>query len=75
MDVLDNADALRLKEALALIIGKTRELRKTFADQALRYKDEPCMAFTHIQSAEVTTVGYRLALVVQDLDECIREGP
>ncbi|MBQ5365482.1 MAG: hypothetical protein IIU49_05380 [Spirochaetales bacterium] len=27
----------------------------------------------HIQSAEVTTVGYRLALVVQDLDECIRE--
>ena len=73
MDVLDNADALRLKEALALLIGKTRELRKTFADQALRYKDEPCMAFTHIQSAEVTTVGYRLALVVQDMDECIRE--
>ena len=31
------------------------------------------MAFTHIQSAEVTTVGYRLALVVQDLDECISE--
>ena len=31
------------------------------------------MAFTHIQSAEVTTVGYRLALVVQDLDECIKE--
>ncbi|MBO4717502.1 MAG: adenylosuccinate lyase [Spirochaetales bacterium] len=73
MDVLDNADALRLKEAIRLILARTKELRNTFADQAMRYKDLPCMAFTHIQSAEVTTVGYRLALVVQDLDECISE--
>ena len=73
MDILDNADALRLKESVRMILGKVRELRKTFAGQAMKYKDEPCMAFTHIQSAEVTTVGYRLALVVQDLDDCIRE--
>ena len=73
MDVLDNADAIRLKEAIRLILARTKELRNTFASQAMRYKDLPCMAFTHIQSAEVTTVGYRLALVVQDLDECIRE--
>ena len=69
MDVLDNADAIRLREAVRLIIARAKELRNTFADQAMRYKDLPCMAFTHIQSAEVTTVGYRLALVVQDLDE------
>ena len=73
MDVLDNADAIRLKEAVRLILARTKELRNTFADQAMKYKDVPCMAFTHIQSAEVTTVGYRLALVVQDLDECISE--
>ena len=73
MDVLDNADAIRLKEAIRLILARTKELRNTFASQAMRYKDLPCMAFTHIQSAEVTTVGYRLALVVQDLDECISE--
>ena len=73
MDVLDNADAIRLKEAIRLILARTKELRNTFADQAMKYKDVPCMAFTHIQSAEVTTVGYRLALVVQDLDECINE--
>ena len=73
MDVLDNADAIRLREAVRLIIARAKELRNTFADQAMRYKDLPCMAFTHIQSAEVTTVGYRLALVVQDLDECISE--
>lgn len=73
MDVLDNADAIRLKEALALIICKAKELRSIFAEQAVKYKALPCMAFTHIQSAEVTTVGYRLALVVQDLDACIAE--
>ena len=73
MDILDNADALRLKESVRMILGKAGELRKAFADQAMKYRNEPCMAFTHIQSAEVTTVGYRLALVVQDLDDCIRE--
>jgi adenylosuccinate lyase len=73
MDILDNADALRLKESVRLVLGKAGELRNAFAGQAMKYKDEPCMAFTHIQSAEVTTVGYRLALVVQDLDDCIRE--
>ncbi|MBO7349152.1 MAG: adenylosuccinate lyase [Spirochaetales bacterium] len=73
MDVLDNADALRLRQALDLIIVRTRELRTVFAEKAEKYKDLPCMAFTHIQSAEVTTVGYRLALVVQDLDLCLSE--
>ncbi|MCF0261815.1 MAG: adenylosuccinate lyase [Sphaerochaetaceae bacterium] len=73
MDILDNADALRLKQAIKLISDKTKALRKTFADRALEYAKTPCMAFTHIQSAEVTTIGYRLALVVQDLDFCIAE--
>ena len=71
MDVLDNADAMRLKQAMALILEKTEKLRASFAEKAEKYIDVPCMAFTHIQSAEVTTVGYRLALVIQDLDECI----
>ncbi len=73
MDVLDNADAMRLKQATALILEKTEKLRASFAEKAEKYIDVPCMAFTHIQSAEVTTVGYRLALVIQDLDECIAE--
>ena len=73
MDVLDNADALRLKQSVGLVLEKTKALRASLADKVRKYKDVPCMAFTHIQSAEVTTVGYRLALVVQDLDECVRE--
>ena len=73
MDALDNADAIRLIQALSIIKTKLVALRSTFAEKARQYKDIPCMAFTHIQSAEVTTVGYRLALVVQDLDFCISE--
>ena len=73
MDVLDNADALRLKQSVRLVLEKTKALRASLANKVRKYKDVPCMAFTHIQSAEVTTVGYRLALVVQDLDESIRE--
>ncbi|MCQ2413090.1 MAG: adenylosuccinate lyase [Sphaerochaetaceae bacterium] len=73
MDVLDNADAIRLAQAVEIILEKTKELRASFADKATTYAKVPCMAFTHIQSAEVTTVGYRLALVIQDLDSCISE--
>lgn len=73
MDVLDNADAIRLAQAIAILLSKARELRESFADKAKSYAKIPCMAFTHIQSAEVTTVGYRLALVIQDLDACLAE--
>ena len=36
------------------------------------YKDMPCMAFTHIQPAEPTTVGYRIAQTAQDLIDDIK---
>ncbi len=68
MDALDNADAIRFKEALTL----TRERLSTLIDQlcikAEKYKEIPTMAFTHIQPAEITTVGYRLSQTIQDLN-------
>ncbi len=67
MDIEDNADALRLRESLALIIGAMRKLLSTLAAQMEVYADTPCMAYTHIQPAEITTVGYRLAQYTQDL--------
>jgi adenylosuccinate lyase len=66
-DIEDNADALRLRESLDLIIDGLRELIRAFADRVLRYADLPTMAFTHLQPAEPTTVGYRLAQYLQDL--------
>ncbi|MDT3360023.1 MAG: adenylosuccinate lyase, partial [Spirochaetota bacterium] len=61
MDILDNMDALRLREALGLVIIQTKTLLETFINKMEAYADQPCMAFTHIQPAEPTTVGYRLA--------------
>ena len=60
MDILDNMDAVRLKEALGLIIRRTDELIRTFAEKVDAYKAVPCMAFTHLQPAEITTVGYKI---------------
>ena len=69
MDALDNADAVRFKEALELTIKRLDTLIDAFADKAKEYRDTPTMAFTHIQPAEVTTIGYRLSQTLQDLGE------
>ena len=67
MDVEDNADALRVRDSLDLILVATKQLLHTFAAQIERYADLPTLAFTHLQPAEPTTVGYRLAQAAQDL--------
>jgi adenylosuccinate lyase len=67
MDIEDNADALRLREALDLLLARLRELLLACADQIERWADTPTMAFTHLQPAEPTTIGYRLAQYGQDL--------
>jgi adenylosuccinate lyase len=67
MDIEDNADALRLREALDLTMAATSALLAAFATAIKRWADTPAMAFTHLQPAEPTTLGYRLAQYAQDL--------
>jgi len=67
MDILDNMDVIRQKEALDIILKKLSALLSSFAKRIRQEADTACMAFTHIQPAEVTTVGYRLAQTAQDL--------
>ena len=67
MDIEDNADALRLRDALDLILERLRRVLLAFAGQIETWADAPTMAFTHLQPAEPTTVGYRLAQTAQDL--------
>ncbi|NPV07300.1 MAG: adenylosuccinate lyase [Anaerolineae bacterium] len=66
MDIEDNADVLRLKQALDLIRHRLatvlHRLVACIRDQA----GSVCMGFTHIQPAEPTTVGYRLSQYAQD---------
>src|SRR6476659_7864273 len=67
MDIEDNADALRLRESLDLILPSLRTLLEIVAGQIEKWADHPAMAFTHLQPAEPTTIGYRLAQYGQDL--------
>ncbi len=67
MDIEDNTDALRLRESLDLLLESLRNLLSAVADKIDTWADFPAMAFTHLQPAEPTTVGYRLAQYGQDL--------
>ncbi|GAB4493548.1 MAG: adenylosuccinate lyase [Anaerolineales bacterium] len=66
MDIEDNADALRLRAALDLTLQRLNELLAEFAAKIERYAETPLIAFTHLQPAEPSTLGYRLALYAQD---------
>ena len=67
MDVEDNADALRLRQALDLLLDQLRALLADLAELIESRSDQACMAYTHLQPAEPTTVGYRLAQYGFDL--------
>jgi adenylosuccinate lyase len=67
MDIEDNADALRVRESLDLILAAVKVVLAAFATKIDDYADVPTMAFTHLQPAEPTTIGYRLAQYAQDL--------
>lgn len=63
----DNTDIVQIKEALLLIKRKlvqTINILKTFA---VKYRDLPTLGFTHYQPAQLTTVGKRCTLWMQDL--------
>ncbi|GAP06781.1 adenylosuccinate lyase [Anaerolinea thermolimosa] len=67
MDIEDNAEALRMRQALEIILQKLTQLLSIFADQIRTYAATPIMAFTHLQPAEPSTLGYRLSFYAQDL--------
>jgi adenylosuccinate lyase len=69
MDIEDNADALRLRQSLDLVLQSLAVLLRTLGLLIEKWADTPLMAFTHLQPAEPSTLGYRLALYGQDLLE------
>ncbi len=67
MDIEDNTDALRLRTGLELLLQSLSSLLRTLSLLIEKWADTPVMAFTHLQPAEPSTLGYRLALYGQDL--------
>jgi adenylosuccinate lyase len=64
--VTDNADLVVMKEALRLLVGRVLAVIAALRDFALRYRALPTVAYTHFQPAQLTTVGKRAALWLQD---------
>ena len=67
MDIEDNADALRLKFSMEIILEKLKALLLILVGRIEESIDVPVMAFTHLQPAEPTTLGYRFSFHAQDL--------
>ncbi|MEM2339509.1 MAG: adenylosuccinate lyase, partial [Nitrososphaerales archaeon] len=67
MDIEDNADILRIKDALNIILTRLVNCLNSYSKKILEYKDLICIGWTHLQPAEPTTLGYRLANYAQDI--------
>ncbi|HZW02817.1 MAG TPA: adenylosuccinate lyase [Anaerolineaceae bacterium] len=67
MDVKDNAEVLQIRQSLDLLLPALAALLVSLAEKIDAYAGAPVMAFTHLQPAEPTTLGYRLASYAQDL--------
>ncbi len=67
MDIKDNADALRLRRSLDLILAGLNDLLSHFLEKVVGWADLTIMGYTHLQPAEATTMGYRIAQYAQDL--------
>ena len=63
----DNTDMIIMKSALELIRGKLLTVMKNLRNFADEYKSMPCLAYTHLQPAQLTTVGKRATLWLYDL--------
>lgn len=65
--VTDNAEIIVLDRALSIILKKLVNVMDNLKRFALKYKDLPTLGYTHLQPAQLTTVGKRAALWLQDL--------
>jgi adenylosuccinate lyase len=65
--VTDNADLILMRRALELLQGRIVTVLRSLAQFAAQWRSEPTLGYTHLQSAQLTTVGKRATLWMQDL--------
>src|SRR5207302_954441 len=64
--VTDNADLILMREGLQLLLGRIAAVLVALAKLARRERAVPCLAYTHFQPAQLTTVGKRVTLWMQE---------
>ncbi len=63
----DNTDLIVMREALGLVRRKLINVISVLSDFAMEYRDMPALAYTHLQPAQLTTVGKRATLWINEL--------
>ena len=63
-----NSELIIMYDALRIIKNKLVNVMDKLRTFALKYKDLPTLGFTHLQPAQLTTVGKRATLWLQDLE-------
>lgn len=71
--VTDNTDAIQQKQAITLLVHRLQNVMRNLATFAAEYKHVACLGFTHFQPAQLTTVGKRATLWLQDLSMDLEE--
>jgi adenylosuccinate lyase len=69
----DNADLILMRDGLRLLEGPVAAACRNLAAFAHEHRDLPCLAYTHFQPAQPTTVGKRACLWLQDLLTALTE--
>ena len=67
----DNTDVIILREASQLVLRKAAQVLRNLAAFAEQSKALPCLAYTHLQPAQLTTVGKRATLWMYELTQDI----
>ncbi len=65
----DNTDVIILREAGRLVLKKAAQVVKNLTAFARQYKSMPCLGYTHLQPAQLTTVGKRATLWIYELTQ------
>ena len=71
--VTDNADLVLIRDALKLVRARAGAVLRALRDFAERYRALPTLAYTHLQPAQLTTVGKRATLWMQDFAADVAE--
>ena len=63
----DNTDVILMREGLEIVQRKLLNVMNLLAKFAEKYKAMPCLAYTHLQPAQLTTLGKRATLWLNEL--------
>ncbi|RYX98842.1 MAG: adenylosuccinate lyase family protein [Bradyrhizobiaceae bacterium] len=70
-DIMDTANVLQIRAALAIVARDLREVRDILRAMAKKYRDTPMAGRTHLQQALPVTFGYKAAVWLSSIDRHI----